>query len=51
MELFRDGKLVNMPWALLVKGDTVLLKPGQISPARLVNMILWSDGVGTGSPL
>lgn len=28
----RDGVLVNLPWALLVKGDIVLLKPGQTSP-------------------
>ena len=32
--LFRNGSMVNLPWALLVKGDVVLIKPGQISPAR-----------------
>jgi hypothetical protein len=31
----RDGVLVNLPWALLVKGDIVLLKPGQTSPCRV----------------
>lgn len=31
----RDGLLVNLPWALLVKGDIVLLKPGQTSPCHV----------------
>ncbi|ODN05210.1 hypothetical protein Ocin01_01491 [Orchesella cincta] len=26
---FRDGKLVNLPWALLVPGDVVVLQPSQ----------------------
>ncbi|CAG0889218.1 unnamed protein product [Darwinula stevensoni] len=30
----RDGKLVNLPWALLVEGDTVLLRPGQEVPGH-----------------
>jgi len=30
----RNGEMVNLPWPLLVKGDIVLIKPGQISPAR-----------------
>lgn len=25
---YRDGKLVNLPWALLVKDDIILMKPG-----------------------
>ncbi|XP_050510004.1 transmembrane protein 94 isoform X2 [Diabrotica virgifera virgifera] len=29
---YRDGKVVNLPWALLVKGDVIVVKPGQISP-------------------
>ncbi|XP_050295588.1 transmembrane protein 94 isoform X2 [Anthonomus grandis grandis] len=29
---YRDGKLVNLPWALLVKDDIILVRPGQISP-------------------
>ncbi|XP_071964602.1 transmembrane protein 94-like isoform X2 [Antedon mediterranea] len=32
---YRDGKLVNLPSALLVQGDTVLIRPGQVVPARL----------------
>jgi len=32
--VYRNGAMVNLPWALLVKGDVVLIKPGQISPAR-----------------
>ena len=31
---FRDGKKVNCPWALLVEGDLILLKPGQICPGK-----------------
>jgi len=30
----RNDEMVNVPWALLVKGDIVFIKPGQISPAR-----------------
>ena len=30
----RDGVTVNLPWALLVAGDLVLLRPGQCVPAR-----------------
>lgn len=26
---FRDGKLVNLPWALLVKDDVILIRPGK----------------------
>ncbi|XP_074040691.1 transmembrane protein 94-like protein l(2)k05819 isoform X2 [Leptinotarsa decemlineata] len=29
---YRDGQLVNLPWALLVKDDIVLMRPGQASP-------------------
>ncbi|XP_018571682.1 transmembrane protein 94 isoform X2 [Anoplophora glabripennis] len=29
---YRDNKLVNLPWALLVKDDIILMRPGQISP-------------------
>ncbi|KAJ8928345.1 hypothetical protein NQ314_019075 [Rhamnusium bicolor] len=29
---YRDNKLVNLPWSLLVKDDIILVKPGQISP-------------------
>lgn len=27
---YRDGKLINLPWALLVKDDIILMKPGMI---------------------
>ena len=30
----RDGVRVNLPWALLVAGDLVLLRPGHCAPAR-----------------
>lgn len=26
---YRDGKIVNLPWALLVKGDIIVVKPGK----------------------
>jgi hypothetical protein len=29
---YRDNKLVNLPWALLVKDDVILIRPGQLSP-------------------
>ena len=29
----RDGALVSLPWALLVRGDTIVLRPGQPAPA------------------
>lgn len=29
---YRDNKLVNLPWPLLVKGDVILIRPGQVSP-------------------
>uniref|UniRef100_A0A336MG02 CSON001119 protein n=1 Tax=Culicoides sonorensis TaxID=179676 RepID=A0A336MG02_CULSO len=29
---YRDGKVVNLPWALLVKGDYIILRPGQTAP-------------------
>ena len=31
---YRDSKKVNCPWALLVEGDLILLKPGQICPGK-----------------
>ena len=27
----RNGSLVNLPWALLVEGDVILIKPGQVT--------------------
>lgn len=29
---YRDGHIVNLPWALLVRGDCIVLRPGHISP-------------------
>jgi len=29
---YRDGNIVNLPWALLVKGDFVVIRPGQAAP-------------------
>ena len=30
----RDGNIVNLPWALLVEGDILLMKPGQLAPGK-----------------
>lgn len=29
---YRDGEIVNLPWALLVRGDFIVMRPGQIAP-------------------
>ncbi|XP_017855187.1 transmembrane protein 94 isoform X1 [Drosophila busckii] len=29
---YRDGQIVNLPWALLVRGDFIVLRPGHIAP-------------------
>lgn len=29
---YRDGRIVNLPWSLLVKGDYIIVRPGQTSP-------------------
>lgn len=29
---YRDGEIVNLPWALLVRGDVIIIRPGQTSP-------------------
>lgn len=29
---YRDGRIVNLPWALLIKGDTIIMRPGQVAP-------------------
>ncbi|XP_038068108.1 transmembrane protein 94-like [Patiria miniata] len=34
---YRDGHLVSLPTALLVKDDVILLKPGQASPTMVCN--------------
>ncbi|CAD7091091.1 unnamed protein product [Hermetia illucens] len=29
---YRDGKMVNLPWSLLVNGDYIVMRPGQVAP-------------------
>ncbi|XP_017785001.1 PREDICTED: transmembrane protein 94 isoform X2 [Nicrophorus vespilloides] len=29
---YRDNKIVNLPWALLVQDDIIVVRPGQLSP-------------------
>ncbi len=36
----RDGAIVNVPWALLVRGDVVVLRPGQSAPALCRNLLV-----------
>ncbi|XP_045449004.1 transmembrane protein 94 [Melitaea cinxia] len=31
---YRDGIIVNLPWALLVEGDVIVLRPGQEAPGH-----------------
>ncbi|XP_012230402.1 endoplasmic reticulum magnesium-transporting P-type ATPase isoform X2 [Linepithema humile] len=33
---YRDGEIVNLPWALLVAGDIIVMKPGQQAPGYCV---------------
>ncbi|XP_024872113.1 transmembrane protein 94 isoform X2 [Temnothorax curvispinosus] len=33
---YRDGQVVNLPWALLVAGDIIVMKPGQQAPGYCV---------------
>ncbi|XP_012271899.1 transmembrane protein 94 isoform X2 [Orussus abietinus] len=33
---YRDGRIVNLPWALLVAGDIIIIKPGQQAPGYCV---------------
>ncbi|KAG8227374.1 hypothetical protein J437_LFUL000382 [Ladona fulva] len=35
---YRDGHLINLPWALLVAGDVILMRPGQQAPGTCVSM-------------
>ena len=32
---YRDSKLVNVPWNLLVEGDIVVLGPSETAPAHI----------------
>ena len=36
----RDGAHVNLPWALLVKGDIIMVKPGQGPIRATITFIL-----------
>jgi hypothetical protein len=29
---YRNGKIVNLPWALLVRQDYIVMRPGQLAP-------------------
>ena len=31
---YRDDRLINLPWNLLVEGDVIVLGPSNISPAN-----------------
>jgi len=31
---YRDGRLISLPWILLVEGDMILLRPGREAPCR-----------------
>jgi hypothetical protein len=33
---YRDGHLINLPWALLVTGDVILIRPGQQVPGNCI---------------
>lgn len=33
---YRDGQMVNLPWALLVAGDIIVIRPGQQAPGYCV---------------
>jgi hypothetical protein len=36
----RNGSLVNLPWALLVEGDVILIKPGQVRKPVALYLLL-----------
>lgn len=29
---YRDARIVNLPWALLVRDDLIIIRPGQVAP-------------------
>lgn len=35
---YRDGKIINLPWALLVKNDVIVIRPGSIAPGECTEM-------------
>lgn len=40
---YRDNKIVNLPWALLVKDDIILVRAGQVSPGYCESLDKNSD--------
>nr|XP_012144918.1 PREDICTED: uncharacterized protein KIAA0195 isoform X3 [Megachile rotundata] len=40
---YRNGHIVNLPWALLVAGDIIVMKPGQQAPGYCIP---YNDGDG-----
>lgn len=44
---YRDGKIINLPWALLVKGDVIIIRPGQVSPGLCISIEVsnWNQGM------
>lgn len=35
---YRDGQVLNLPWALLVEGDRIVLRPGQTAPEDCIEL-------------
>lgn len=35
---YRNGKIINLPWALLVKNDVIVIRPGQTAPGFCTEM-------------
>lgn len=35
---YRDGKIVNLPWALLVKSDVIVIRPGSVAPSNCTEL-------------
>ncbi|XP_052867770.1 transmembrane protein 94 [Anopheles cruzii] len=35
---YRDGRIVNLPWALLVRGDHIVMRPGQVAPGTCTEL-------------
>lgn len=35
---YRNGHVINLPWALLVRGDHIIIRPGQAAPEECTEM-------------
>lgn len=35
---YRDGRIVNLPWALLVKDDVIVIRPGSVAPSECTEL-------------